>query len=159
MKDHLEVFLFDQTTYRKKIQGRPCFISWNLRANRFFFSTCGQILDLTRNCLFKGVRLRKVSHWPPWLIKIFRKRVKEVRKRVSWKIKILIKKLCCLHRSYWVMRISKLLEISQMMLDQCIVMTRGPARWRCSETLGSLEDLTTCEVTKTSWHGIFLPCW
>ena len=90
MKDRLVVFLFDQTTYCKDIQGRPWFISWNLRANRFFFSTCGQILDLTRNCLFKGVRLRKVSHWPPWLIKIFRKRVKEVRKRVSWKFKILI---------------------------------------------------------------------
>ena len=56
----------------------------------FSFQLVFRFLDLTRNSLFKGVRLRKVSHWPPWLIKIFRKRVKEVRKRVSWKIKILI---------------------------------------------------------------------
>ena len=55
----------------------------------FSFQLVFRFLDLTRNSLFKGVRLRKVSHWPPWLIKIFRKRVKEVRKRVSWKIKTL----------------------------------------------------------------------
>ena len=149
------------------MHGRSSFLVWSNNLSRknfreglglypgsfvptgFSFQLMFRFLDLTRNCLFKGVRLRKVSHWPPWLIKIFRKRVKEVRKRVSWKIKILIKKLCCLHRSYWAMQISKLLEISQMMLDQCIVMTRGRARWRCSEILGSLEDLTTCEVTKT----------
>merc|ERR1711934_612268 len=28
-----------------------------------------------------GVQLRKVSHWPPWLIKIFRKRIPGVHKR------------------------------------------------------------------------------
>ena len=55
----------------------------------FYFQLVFGLLDLTI-VVFKGVRLRKVSHWPPWLIKIFRKRVKEVRKRVSWKYKILI---------------------------------------------------------------------
>ena len=39
----------------------------------------------------QGVQLRKVSHWPPWLIKIFRKSIPaKIHKRVSF-IKILCK--------------------------------------------------------------------
>ena len=54
---------------------------------------CHQVfetLDLNSSCKFifiqKGVQLRKVSQWPPWLIKIFRKRIPGVHNRVNYSL-------------------------------------------------------------------------
>ena len=102
----------------------------------------------------QGVQLRKVSHWPPWLIKIFRKSIPaKIHKRVSF-ISILCKSasfiLYCLHRSWWVSKISRLLEIWLRTMEPLsgttmtlIWSTMDRARSRCSETATSAAGAPT----------------
>ena len=117
-------------------------------------SMCHQVfetLDLNSSCKFifiqKGVQLRKVSQWPPWLIKIFRKSIPGIHKRVNCCHQTYANR--CLYRSCSVMLISRSLEISQRRMEVLPGTSMALVGSRCSGTLtNSLGAPTMSEPTE-----------